>query len=301
MVVPDFSKPPRFESMREPPWRPRKRWRIVWDSLSAIRDNPRGMIANLRVGPRLHLFDKPGILYRDSSASLLFATDLTPAYHRVGAALVLMPLTILEMWIRYDRMVSHGLFNYSQSYRTPLVDVSDTAVEKRAHETYVAAGSMLSLGARTLAKVGPVVARVGFEAFRASLDLRPGDTVFYDGFIDMPFPNDGWASRTDADLIYMHQSGFKLAVRYTMNHAFFRDEHFAVGPKDASRVTPNHRIGPAFLYTFAEGENDGGVSRDPTLALLVQWWLRHPHRTGQDVSQSYPYLLLVFLQQGDLL
>lgn len=275
--------------------------RFVWDSLSAIRNNPRGLIANIRFGPQLRLFKKPGILFRDSSVRFLFATDLTPAYHRVGGAIVLTPLTVLSLWVRYDHMISHGLFSYTQSFRSPIVDFSDSATEANAANNYVSKGSAATVGGLFQAQVGPIATRIQYEAIRISLDLRNDDRVFYDGYIDLPFPNDGWGSRLDADLIWLHKSGFKLGVRYTTNQAFYRDHHFRAGEdRGDPTIAANHRVGPAFLYTFFEGKNPRGVTQDPTLALLVQWWLQHPYRAGQRQHQAYPYMLLAFLQHGDI-
>ena len=38
----------------------------------------------------------------------------------------------------------------------------------------------------------------------------------------------------------------------------------------------------------------------PTLYLLAQWWVKHRYRTGQEVSQGLPMIVLGFSFTGDL-
>lgn len=34
--------------------------------------------------------------------------------------------------------------------------------------------------------------------------------------------------------------------------------------------------------------------------MIVNWWLEHPYRTGQEVSQAVPYIVLGFAFNGDI-
>lgn len=33
---------------------------------------------------------------------------------------------------------------------------------------------------------------------------------------------------------------------------------------------------------------------------MAQWWLLHRFRTGEDVTQAYPYIAIAFRVEGDL-
>ena len=39
----------------------------------------------------------------------------------------------------------------------------------------------------------------------------------------------------------------------------------------------------------------------PTLILIVNWYVSHRWRTGQDVNQGFPYLVLGFAFTSDLI
>jgi hypothetical protein len=283
---------------------PRKRHRWVWDSLLALRYNPRGAIARVRAGYRLQLWDRPGILFERSFASLKAAVDITPAYARVGGVLELQPLAALRLWARYDHVASFGAFSYTQSFDDPRRDHSDSAVQALSDSDYATKGEQLTVGTLLQMKVGDFAARSQLEAMHGSFDLRPGHRVFYDGYLDTLFPNGGWGLVNDSDLLYLHDSGFKLMLRYTYNHVLYRADHYAelAAPMLHSAGvanSPTHRLGPVLLYTFLE-DGSGTHYDAPTVAFLAQWWIRHRYRTGADTAAAMPFMLLVLLQRGDL-
>ena len=75
--------------------------------------------------------------------------------------------------------------------------------------------------------------------------------------------------------------------------AFFEDE-----------VDPNpmtHRVGPFLAYRFYSEPRGSTMFNEPTIILIVNWWLSHRYRTGEDVSQAVPYIVLGFLFNGETL
>lgn len=60
-----------------------------------------------------------------------------------------------------------------------------------------------------------------------------------------------------------------------------------------------HRVGPFLGYTFFR--EDGRAFNNPTVFILVQWWLKHRFRTGVDTSQALPVLGAGFQITGDFL
>jgi len=295
----DPIKPPEAPSADESI--PRHRW--VWDSLAALRLNPRGAIVRVRSGYQLRLWDTPGLLFQDAFIGAKAVADFTPAYTRLGGVVEWQPLAVLRLWAQYEFVGSHGVFSYTQSFPRPSAEHSDTLTQEQSDRTYATTGEQMTLGALARAKYGSWVARSQLEAVHASLSLQPGDTTFYDGYFDTLFPNGGWALGSDTDLIYLFDSGFKLALRYTYNHAFYRGVHDRGDGSTESPVninTPTHRLGPAVLYTFFK-DPEGALYNEPTLAILAQWWIRHRYRTGADSHAAVPFMLAVLLQRGDFM
>ena len=52
----------------------------------------------------------------------------------------------------------------------------------------------------------------------------------------------------------------------------------------------------AFSYLFAYTFFDDGYTsfNKPTVFVLLQWWLKHPYRTGVDVAQAIPFFAVGF-------
>ena len=53
--------------------------------------------------------------------------------------------------------------------------------------------------------------------------------------------------------------------------------------------------------TVAYFDEPGEAFNKPTILLLVNWYLDHRWRTGADVSQAFPYIVLGFAFSGDLI
>jgi len=293
MTVPDFSKEPK---PLRPSWVPRERHRWVWDNLTAGRINPLGAINRFRTGYRLQLSNRPGILFERSFAAIKAAADLTPAYAKLGGVIELQPLAILNLSARYDFIGNFGMFDQVQSFETPAVDFSDTALGEGS-DNYATTGEAATLSALFQIKLGAIAIRNKLRAHMQRMDLEDGERFFYNSTLDVLHPNGGWALTDDVDLLYVTNFGLKLGARYTFTKVLYDDEHETAA--EANDATPSHRVGPAVAYTFF---NDPAPARfaSSTIAFVGQWWAKHPYRTGKDTSAAIPYMLLVFIQKGDL-
>ena len=275
---------------------------LVYRNLLAARYNPLGLVNEFTLGYRVQLIDRPGALYRDSFAALHLHTFVNPAFGRVGPMLEIQPLGILNFQATYNYVGYFRTFDQLMSFDTPTANYSDTELSRRGDldENYITTGHLITLSALLQAKVGRIAVRNNLKAYWADLDLREGDTVFYDQTLDILEPNRGWVITNDADVLYLFDFGLKLGARYTLTHAFYREDHFLPDePLVKGANSPMHRVGPAVLYTFYDKPERR--FNKPTIFLLMQWWARHRWRTGEDVSAGVPYLALGFVFEGRLL
>jgi hypothetical protein len=148
-------------------------------------------------------------------------------------------------------------------------------------------------------KVGKVAARTNFRAQWVDMKLQPGDTVYYDIMFDVLQPKTGWMYTTDTDvLVEMGSDATLLGVRHTWVQVDYPDDAFLDGEKLETDNVPTHRVGPIFVHRL---NNVTGTSfNQPTVFVMAQWWLAHRYRTGEDVTQAYPYILAGFGFNGDL-
>jgi hypothetical protein len=275
---------------------------LVYRNLFAARYNPLGLVNEFLLGYRVQLIDKPGPLFRDSFAAVHLHTFLNPAFGRVGPMVEVQPLAILNLQATYNYVGYFTTFDQLMSFDSPAANYSDTELSRRGDEgeNYRTKGHLVTLSALLQAKVGRIAIRDNLKAYWADIDLRDGDTVFYDQTLDILEPNRGWVLNNDADLLYLFDFGLKLGARYTLTHAFYREDHFPTGQPVVRGVnSPMHRIGPAFLYTFYDKPERR--FNKPTIIVLLQWWARHRWRTGEDVHPAVPYLVVGFLFEGRLL
>jgi len=294
MVLPEYPLP---KTEKLPPIA-RHRW--VWNNLTAVRINPLGLVNRFQTGYRLQLFDSENIVFRKTFAAIKLATEISPSNGCIGGSIQLQPLALLKLTATQYFVGAFGTFSTVQSYPSLLVDYSDTALDEaeERNENYPTIGEKTELSALVQAKVGPVAIRNQLTGMRWRMDLNDDHTVMYNIILDVLQPNGGWVLANDTDLIYLFDGGFKLGLRYTATHVFHGDHIH--GADDESLHQTNHRLGPALVYTFFDEEQGAGWN-NVTVALLTQWWLKHPYRTGLDSSAGLPHMLLVLSQRGDFM
>ena len=106
-------------------------------------------------------------------------------------------------------------------------------------------------------------------------------------------------SSLHSDLLYISDFGLICGVRNSIAHSIYTDDHFLSGEAQDTPNTPTVKVGPAVLYVI--DDNLDPAFNKPTLILLAQWYVKHHYRTGSDVSQALPQIVLGFKFEGDLI
>ena len=271
---------------------------ISYRSLFAARLNPLGLSEEFTLSYRYRLYESDSLALEDNFVGVSVIPYFSPAYMMVGGAVEVQPLSILKLWARYDWANYFGTFEYFQSFDNAQADYSDSELERLAdaETNYSTTGTQLTLGGLIQLKVGPVAVRNTFRAILSDFDTRDSEPVFFDPTQDVLAPNNGWLYTNDSDLLYLTDFGLIAGVRHTISWAHYDSE--LLGDSDDPN-SPNHRLGPLLAYTFFE-RDDGASFDKPTVLLIANWYLNHRFRTGQDVSQAIPYLVLGFAFGGNL-
>ena len=103
---------------------------------------------------------------------------------------------------------------------------------------------------------------------------------------------------TDLEPLWQAPFGL-LGVRYTAVHADYSRSTFPNGGYFGNPNTPTHMIGPMVLYRFFD--RPGARFNQPSVVLILNWYLTHRYRTGKAVSRAIPYGAIGFIFNGDLL
>jgi hypothetical protein len=290
-----WKEPPRLVGPSGNP-----RHSLVYKNLTALRFNALGFVNELTIGYRLQMIDKPSVLFRDSYFGAKVHAWVTPAYGRVGPRIEFQPLALLNINASYEISGYYSTFGLFQSFPSPTSDYSDTVIDdlQDAGTEYATWGQYANVGALLQAKAGPIAVRNNLQFHWADYEMRAGDRVFYSQMLDIAQGDRGWALSNDLDLIYLLGKA-KIAARYTLTHAFYREEHYRPFEPVIDPNGPTHRLGPGLLYTFFD-RPDARFNR-PTAILLAQWWIQHRYRTGQDVHQAIPQVVIAFTFDGEIL
>lgn len=267
---------------------------LTYRNLFAVRLNPLGLVDALSVDYQYRLYEHDSPLFANNYVGFHVQPILSPAYARMGAGIDIQPLSILRLGATYEYVGFFGNFDFVQSYPVPAANWSDSSLEAggEAGLNYATTGSQLTVHMLLQMKIGPIAARTNLKVMKFDMDLRDGDTVWYDPLLDYLLPGDGWGVTNDADLLYLTDFGLVAGLRYSTTSANYDSE--AEDPND-----PTHRLGPLISYTFvsAPGEFVDSVGA----FLVVNWYLKHRFRTGEDTSQALPYVAVGMTVTGDLL
>jgi hypothetical protein len=288
--------------------------RIVHRNTFALRANPLGLLYEGRFMYRLRLYESDSMALRDNFIGIGLTPIASPAFIRAGAYVEVQPLTVLGFWASYTFVQYFGTFNLFQSFPSARSNFSDAEITRLGAlergpggpGEYLTNGTELTIGADFQVKVLDFVLRSRARIVRADMRLRPGDTVFYDQFYDVMVPNQGWYFVNDVDLLY--QTPNKRLVggaRYTQTFMFYdQRRHFQGGEEFDPGINNMHRVGPFVGYTFKI--DDGAAFNNPTVFVLIQWWLQNRNRTGparnpDGVTQALPLIGVGFQMTGDFL
>ena len=273
--------------------------RLSYENLTVVRHNPEGLQDDFKLSYRYRLYgENPGLLFRECEILTGTTTYLTPAFIRTGGRVAVRPLAILYLESRLEWVGSFGTLGHIMGFPDALSDSSDAAREEREGEELQTTGRLTTLIAQVRAKAGPVVVRSTGSMIHSKMDLTGGDRVWYDGVNDVLMPADGWMLHLDTDLLWMDGGPWIAGIRHTMDHVFYPDAD-TFDDNLLKEKTPTHRLGPLVAYTFFN--EPGAAFNRPTLALILNWHLKHPYRAGQEIHQAMPYALIAFAFRGDLL
>jgi len=298
-----FSAPAMAQALAErgPPLH-----RLVHRSLVALRGNPVGLIYDGRLSYRLRMYSDEGLALRDNYAGAGAAVTLSPAFLRVGPYVELAPASFVTVWSALQYSSYFGTFGLMQSFGSPRAEFSDDELDRLDGlpegdplEPYSTSGLELTVGLDLQAKVGPVAVRSQNRVIHANLDLREGDTVFYDQVTDVLMPDSGLSFISDLDAAYLALGGrLVLAARYTASLPIYAASDY-MGGEPEEHDNASHRLGPVIAYSFYS--RDGSAFNQPTVLVLAQWWLDHRYRAGEESSQALPLVAVGFRFHGDLL
>lgn len=273
--------------------------KVVYSNLTVARLNPLGLLEFFEGGYQLRLYGSESAVLKDNFVFFGLRPMATPAWARVAGVLKIQPLSVLQLYAEYAVGGAFGTFGLMQSFPSADADYSETVLDAReaAGLNYAATGSQIELGAQLQLKVGPVAARSNARFIRPNHAIRAGDVALYDVVYDLLIPNRGWAVNQDTDLLWVSDFGFTAGVRWTFSHVFARSAELS--RPDAPNPNANlHRVGPFLAYTFYK--EPGARFDEPTVIVIGNWWLKHPFRTGEDVSQAVPYVVVGFRFTGEL-
>lgn len=275
---------------------------IVYQNLTVIRLNPLGLQNQLELDFRQRLYD-PGdsLIMSGNYVGASLTPILTPGLMRLGVAAKFQPLAVVKLEVRWEYLNYFGNFDLLQSYDDPNAAFSDSDIEAggEAGQNYPTDGWQLTLDLELRARIDALIIRSRFKAGRTEVALRGGDTVFYDQYFDLLLPGSGWFITNDADVLYQASEHLIVGIRHSFADVFYKASDFSPDGVRETDSAPTHRLGPLLAWTFFD--EPGAAFNRPTIVVILNWYLQHRWRTGVDVSQALPYIVLGFAFGGDLL
>lgn len=271
---------------------------LRYRSLSVIRLNPLGSREEAQVDYWYRLYRSDAKALEQNFVGVGLVPLISPAHGGVGPVVEFQPATVSKFWAKYQYFKYFGGFDLFQSFPDASAEHSDQDIKDRGEdgENYAASGTQLTLGALLQLKVGPIAVRNTFQAVRSDFNLRGSDTVFYDSTFDLLVPNEGWFYSNDADVLWVSDFGLILGLRDTYTFTSFSTAQKA-GKGDPN--VANHRLGPVIAYTFYDDPDPVAFDK-PTAVLILNWYLDHRYRAGQDVNRAIPYVIMGFAFSGSL-
>jgi len=290
---------PRASAQAPPPPTPEQA--IVYQNLTVVRLNPLGLQNQLELDFRQRLYDPGDSLIKSGNyVGVGIAPILTPGLMRLGVTAKVQPLAIFKLELKWEYINFFGNFDLLQSWDDPDADFSDTAIADRGEAglNYASDGWQATIDAELRARIGALIVRTRAKLGYVEMALRGADTVFYDQYFDLLLPGSGWFLTNDADVLVQVNEHLILGVRHSFAEVFYGAADFAPDGERDTDSAPTHRIGPLAAWTFFD--EPGASFNRPTLILILNWYLQHRWRTGADVSQAFPYIVVGFAFGGDL-
>lgn len=288
---------------------PIPKYRLLATSVLGGSFNSEGVEEQVRLGAQIRLFPSSNEALRDNFVFVGVNPRVNPTAWRLGPSIEIQPLSVLNLKADVEYVGYFGELSALLSFPSPLSDFSARVRDRndRLGRSYATSGVRISLTPFAQIKVGPIALRNRFTFEYIAVDLRGGDTVFYEPAYDTLSPGHGKFLSDDLDVFYVHDlpgggsfSHGRIAagVRYSAFKPLFEPTHFQPGEDRSKERDEIHRVGPLVAFSLF----DDGYSKfhEPTLVAMAQWYAAHPNRTGKDMDQSVPYLVLAFIFQSDL-
>ncbi len=279
------------------------RHRISYTNVLVARLNPLGAEDRLTFMYHRRLTTRTGRLWEDSHVGFGLTPSFAPSIVRLGGTLQVVPLAILHLKASYYFITYFGEHEFkAHDFASPNDNFGPKVIKERseAKEGLTTYGGQAELSALLQAKFGPIAVRNELTFFHNLIKLRDGNDVFYDLRHDVLAPARGWLLGNDSDLLYINSKiRLTAGVRGTYFHNFYADSVYE--PTDTARddrINDIARVGPLIAYTFKDRPKKRFMK--PTLYVLAQWWVKHRYRTGQEVSQGLPMIVIGFSFTGDL-
>jgi hypothetical protein len=265
--------------------------RITYENTTGLRVNPLGVEEQFNLSYKARLYASDSLALRENYFGVGISPTLSPAVSRFGAHVEIRPLTMLSLSAGLYHVGYFGSFGALASFPSSASDYSDTALaaNKDAGKNHPTHGFEFVGRALGLAKLGPVAFRSDTLVYYSDLVLPAGDEDYYYQRIDLLMPDAGVAITSDLDVAWLSDFGLVLGGRYSVLDAFI---------DDATDPGPEMRLGPIAAFTFFD--TPGASFNKPTVVAMAQWWLTHPYRTSEDVSQAIPYGAIAFRFEGEL-
>lgn len=111
----------------------------------------------------------------------------------------------------------------------------------------------------------------------------------YEELLDILVAKEGWFYSNELDFLYLYSSKWVLGLRYTTSNAFVMNLD----------TTATHRIGPIASHVFFSNPNS--TLETFSAFILLNWYMQHPFRSGQESSRLLPYSAVGFTITGSLL
>lgn len=293
-----------------PGWPPPiPRVRILATNILGGSYNSEGIEEQLRLGAQLRLYRSDSAAFRDNFVFLGVNPRLNPTATRLGPSFEIQPLSVFNLKLNVEYIDYFGTFTSVESFPTPLADFGASARRRIKDQglNYSTSGLRMSITPFVQMKVGPVALRNRFTFEYFAIDLRKGDTVYYEPAFDTLAPGRGTFLSDDLDLFYVidlpgggsfSHGRIAAGARYSMFKPLYKSTDYQIGDDPSREHNEMHRVGPLVAFTLF----DDGYSRfhEPTIVAMAQWYAAHPNRTGRDYDQAIPYLVAAFVFQSDL-
>lgn len=282
---------------------PSPKHRIVYATTLVARYNPLGVELRPYFMYHRRLTKRTGRLFEDTHFGLGLTPALAPSIVRLGATAELVPLAILHLRASYYLITyfGHDIFK-AHDFDSPYDDYSHETLKGRSenHQGLSTYGGQAELSALLQGKVGPIAFRNEVLFYHNNVKLRDGNDVFYDLRHDILAPSRGWFVGNDTDILYVNEKiRLTAGVRGTYFHIFYPDSVYEPGDQpDIDNRNDHARVGPVIAYSFKDRPKRRFLK--PTLFLVVQWWVKHRYRAGQEINQGLPLMVLGFSFNGEL-